>query len=67
MTDWISVTEASKLVGYHPERLRELIREGRIAARKIVTVWQIDLASLNAYLRAQAKAGEKRGRKKGRS
>ncbi len=64
MPDWISVTEASKLVGYHPERLRELIRDGKIKARKIVTVWQIDRPSLIAYLRDQAQKGEKRGRKK---
>jgi excisionase family DNA binding protein len=64
MTDWLSVTEAAKLAGYHPERLRELIREGKLKARKIVTVWQIDQASLTAFLREQQDKGAKRGRKK---
>jgi excisionase family DNA binding protein len=64
MADWISVTEASKLVAYHPDHLRVLIREGKIKARKIVTVWQVDRTSLMAYLRNQDKQGKKRGRKK---
>ncbi len=64
MTDWISVTEASQLVAYHPDHLRVLIREGKIRARKIVTVWQVDRASLLAYLHLQDRKGEKRGRKR---
>ena len=64
MAEWISVTEAARLGGYHPEHLRELIRSGRVKARKIVTVWQIDRASLQAYIRAAEKLGAKRGRKR---
>ncbi len=64
MTKWISVTEASKISNYHPEHLRELIREKKLKARKIVTVWQIDQASLDTYLRRREKQGEKRGPKK---
>ena len=64
MAEWISVTEAASLSGYHPEHLRELIRAGRVKARKIVTVWQIDRASLLAYVRKAEKLGEKRGPKK---
>lgn len=64
---WISVTEAAKLSGYHPEHLRELIREGRIKARKVVTVWQIEQASLLAYIRAAEKSGDKRRGAKGQS
>ncbi len=60
MTEWIGVTEAASLSGYHPEHLRELIREGKVKARKVVTVWQIDRASLEAYKLAADKSGDKR-------
>ena len=61
--DWISIHEATKLTGYHPDHLRTLIRQGRIVARKVVIVWLVDRSSLLAYLREQGKKGEKRGRK----
>ncbi len=64
MTEWISVTEAASLSGYHPDHLRELIRAGKVKARKIVTVWQVDRASLQAYIRKVEKLGAKRGPKK---
>jgi hypothetical protein len=64
MADWIGVTEAANLSGYHPEHLRELIRNGKVRARKVVTVWQIDWVSLQAYIRKVEKLGKKRGRKK---
>ena len=64
MAEWISVTEAASLSGYHPDHLRELIREGKLKARKIVTVWQIDRASIEAYKRKVEKLGAKRGRKR---
>ena len=57
---WISVTDAAQLSGYHPERIRELIREGKVKARKFVTVWQIDRASLLAYKREAEKSTDKR-------
>jgi len=60
MTEWISVTEAAKMSGYHADHLRELIREGKIEAKKIVTVWQIDKASLIAYIRNAEKSDDKR-------
>ena len=60
MADWISVTEAANLSGYHPEHLRELIREGRVKARKIVTVWQIERASLEAYIKSATTSADKR-------
>jgi len=63
MAEWITTSEAAKLIGYHPEHIRELIREGKIKARKFGIVWQVDQASLLAYLRTAEKRGEKRGRK----
>lgn len=62
--DWLSITEASKLVGYHPDHLRVLVRQGKIKSRKIVTVWQVSKASLLTHIRNSEQRGEKRGPKK---
>jgi Helix-turn-helix domain len=62
--EWLSITEASNLVDYHPDHLRELVREGKVKARKIVTVWQVSKSSLFAYVRERERRGEKTGRKK---
>lgn len=62
--EWITAEEAVKESGYHVEHLRELMREGRIKARKFATVWQVSRSSLLAYLREQEQKGEKRGPKK---
>ncbi len=61
--DWMSIRDATKLSGYHPDHLRTLIRQGRIEGRKVVIVWLVKRASLLAYLREQSKKGDKRGRK----
>lgn len=63
MAEWISITDAAKLSGYHKDTIRELAREGRIKGRKFVTVWQINRASLQVYLKRAEMMGEKRGRK----
>ena len=58
--DWISVTDAVRLSGYHPDHLRELIRDGKIKARKIITVWQVSHTSLLAYISEAKKSADKR-------
>jgi hypothetical protein len=58
--DWISVTDAVRLSGYHPDHLRELIREAKIKARKIVTVWQVSRTSLLTYISEAKKSSDKR-------
>ena len=62
--DWLSITDASRLVGYHPDSVREWAMAGKVKARKVVTVWQVDRSSLLAYVRQAQEHGEKRGRKK---
>ncbi len=57
---WIGITEAAKMSGYHPEHLRELVREGKLEARKIVTVWQINKQSLLTYIAQAEKSEDKR-------
>lgn len=34
MRDWLTVKEAAELLGYHPNHLRKLLRQGSILGRK---------------------------------
>ena len=60
---WITVSDATKLTNYHPETIRELVRDGKIEGRKISIVWQVNRESLLAYVENVGKLGKKRGRK----
>jgi hypothetical protein len=60
---WITVSEAVKLSGYHPDSLRELVRDGKIVGKKVSIVWLVDRDSLMAYLAKIEARGEKRGPK----
>ena len=60
---WLTVREAAKLSGYNADHLRELIREGKIKARKFSIVWMVDRESLLTYKAKAQASGEKRGRK----
>lgn len=63
---WLTVHEAAEISGYHPERIRELLRDGKISkARKYGPLWQVDRASLLAYVKEIEKIGRKRGPKTG--
>ena len=63
MGDWLTLKEAGMLANYNLDHLRELLREGRVRGRKVVTVWLVSKSSLSKYLKDQAERGEKRGRK----
>jgi excisionase family DNA binding protein len=63
--DWITTREAAEISGYHQKYIPYLINSGKINARKFGDVWQIDRASLLAYLRKIEKSGAKRGPKTG--
>lgn len=58
--DWITTIKAAELSGYHPERIRELIRDGKIEARKFGTIWQVSQTSLVAYLKVAEKSEDRR-------
>ena len=60
---WLTVNEAAKLSGYHPESIRELIRRGEIKARKFSFLWQVSNKSLFEYVAKAQESGEKRGPK----
>jgi excisionase family DNA binding protein len=65
MADWITTKQAAELSGYHPEHLRELIRDEKIKAQKFGIVWQIERRSLLAYVNAAKTSGDnRRGAKK---
>lgn len=58
--DWITVNDAAKLSGYHPEHLRRLIRENAIKARKISIIWLVERDSLLAYIEKANSTGDGR-------
>ena len=65
-SEWLTVNDAAKLSKYHPESIRELIRQGKIKARKFSIVYQVNRESLLAFLAKAKDMGEKRGRKPGK-
>jgi hypothetical protein len=58
--EWISVSEAVEISGYHPEYIRRLIRDGDIDAKKFSIVWQIRRESLNNYIESAKSQSDKR-------
>ena len=58
--DWLSVSEAAKISGYHPEYIRRLIRDGEIEARKFSIVWQVRRSSLIDYVENAESKEDKR-------
>jgi excisionase family DNA binding protein len=57
---WLSVSDAAKLSGYHPEYIRRLIRDGEIEARKFSIVWQVRQTSLSVYVENAKSKNDKR-------
>jgi len=58
--DWLSVSEAASLSGYHPEYIRRLIRDGEIEAKKFSIVWQVQRKSLIDYVESAQSQTDKR-------
>jgi excisionase family DNA binding protein len=48
-TEWITTKEAAEMTGYNPEYIRQMIRNGRIAAEKKGRDWWIDHDSIEKY------------------
>lgn len=48
----LTVPEAAKRAGRHPEAIRRWIREGKLPARKVGTQHVLDQHDLDAYLEA---------------
>jgi hypothetical protein len=60
MDDWVTIADAAKISGYHPERIRELARERRIVSRKWGQAYQISRESLLQYIDDAIKGKDKR-------
>jgi excisionase family DNA binding protein len=60
MKEWITTAQAAQQTGYHPEYLRELIRTRKILGKKFGPVWQVNQASLLAYLQSTEKQKDQR-------
>jgi excisionase family DNA binding protein len=58
--DWLTVQEAAKISSYRADHLRELIRNGKIEARKFGPVWAVNRQSLLAYISTALKSEDKR-------
>lgn len=65
MAEWITTSEAADLSGYTQRRIRQLLEEGQVEGQKFGDMWQVDRASLMAYVRKAEQMGEKRGPKTG--
>ena len=61
--DWITTNEAAEISGYHPEYVRQLLKQKRVEGKKFGHVWQISRVSLRDYLVNMKKKGERRGPK----
>ena len=48
LTDTVTVLEAARRKGRHPETIKRLIRQGQLPARKLGLVWFINIADLEA-------------------
>lgn len=63
VSDWITTTEACKMSGYHPDHLRELLRDRKVEGRKFGPIWQVSRLSLQVYVRRMEIFGMRRGPK----
>lgn len=52
---WITIREAYSISQYNPEYIRGLLRDGQVSGRKFGIMWQVDKASLLAYMKAHGK------------
>lgn len=62
--EWLTTYAAARLADLDPDYIRKLIRAKKIVARKWGQSWQVQRASLLAYLRSSQGRGNKRGPKK---
>ena len=49
LENYVDVIEASKILGVHPETVKRLIREGKLAASKFGNKWIIERNRLQAF------------------
>ena len=47
--NYVDVIEAAKILGVHPETVKRLIREGKLAATKFGNKWIMELDGLRVF------------------
>lgn len=63
MEDWLTTYEATRVSGYNPDYIRQLIRSQKVRGRKWGLSWQVSRRSLEEYVKKAEKLGERRGAK----
>ncbi len=63
LDDWVSTYDAARLMGFHPDHVRRLVRSQQLEARKWGNAWMIRRRSLSRYLADTKAKGKKRGPK----
>jgi excisionase family DNA binding protein len=58
--EWLTTAEAAELSGYHAEYIRQIIKTGKVRAKKFGPVWQVSKQSLLDYLETAREKGDKR-------
>lgn len=64
--DLITVAEAAAKTGYTIQHIARLLRNGRIAGRKIGPVWVTTIEAVEVYRSSDPKPGRPPGRVQGR-
>ena len=59
----ISLPEAAKLHGFHPEYMNQLARRGRLRAQKVGNSWVTTPKDVEDYIRSRQKRGVYRDRR----
>lgn len=62
--EWLTTYEAARLAELDPDYIRKLVRAKKIVARKWGQSWQVQRASLLAYVQVSNTKGQKRGPRK---
>ncbi len=55
--EWISTEEAAELSGYSVEYIRRIMRRKKVKAEKRGSMWWIDKASMEKYVRHMQELG----------
>jgi excisionase family DNA binding protein len=61
--DWLTVSEAAELSGYHENHIRRIVRAGHVQAQKWGNAWMVSKNSLLEYQEQISAQGGKRGPK----
>ena len=64
MPDYLTVEETAHFLGYHPEYVREMVRQGKLRADKKAGVWLLYREAVEKYreaVRGKSKHDPRRG------